>query len=106
MTTPTPHERALEAAAKAVPREGIGNHATEGCDCPSCQECRALTQKAVEPVIQAYRAAMAEAGWKMVPRLPTDLMHGKGFDARMSGCWTDMTWQAMYDAAPAPDREG
>jgi hypothetical protein len=58
--------------------------------------------------IAAYLAALDAAGWKVVPRKPTDAMDEAGWDTEFvaleTGGSASKIWQAMIDAAPEPPK--
>jgi len=56
--------------------------------------------------IAASDAALAEAGYAICPREPTDKMAEAGFEHTGDPCWQDNVkeaWRAMCDAAPKPE---
>jgi hypothetical protein len=90
------HEKALNAAAHvyAVNERCFGGH-------PIHAEVYTPKTKAV---IDAYLAAMAEAGRKLEPRDPSESMRAVHDDV----CYRSPSgaWRIMWDAAPKPEDVG
>ena len=91
-----PHEKALDAAAQALQRDG-GSAAVLGA----------------EKCVSAYLAAMKEAGWKLAPLEPTPVMEHEGQQALtlseepgiskfLSRDEIGDIWNAMLNLAPDP----
>ena len=96
----TPHERAVEAAVQAGRAAELTTTMVPG-------EFNRRERTVAEAAIRAYLAAMAEAGWKMVPREATEEMVEAAWRhvGVVCGRWAKPAVEAGIDAAPAPDRE-
>ncbi len=105
MTSPSRVERVARALCPVDPdsdRELVSNGKWYQAGSPHWQSWIGEAGAA----IAAADAALAEAGYAIMPREPTDLMAEAGMPFTGDPCWQDdvkRAWRAMWDAAPKPE---
>lgn len=95
--TNTPTQAAIEAAARAIARQ----LAFEVDSTVRASELTCLEQiNVATAAIEAYRAAMREAGFVMVPVEPSEAQVDAGMDAYGNDESTNCIYRAMIAARP------
>lgn len=95
--TNTPTQAAIEAAARAL----LASESASGLEWEKLDSItRGSFKRDAQAAIEAYRTAMREAGWVMVPVEPSEAQVDAGMDAYGNDESTSCIYRAMIAARP------